>query len=341
MTPTALTCPGCDSALPGGASTCPECGEDLAPLLRLEMEPYLLYNQGLSLVQSGDLDGAVLKLRSAMAAMPAEPGPYVVLGKIYAQMGDWAQARRWWEAALRRWPGDPAAQQGLQALEAHRTAAEVAARKESVHQRRRRWLSSAAYFATGGLLVAFLIVARDSFRGSPQSPPATPAALAAASTQTITATFAPSPVLGLPTVTSVPTQTQPPPTPTATPTASPSPAPGLASQVESAIRSHPLLAGPEIRVEQQGNAVLLQGEVPSIVLKSLLEAVAEGVPKVDLVDTSGLRVVHKVKPGDTLSHISLQMYGQTTLWPLIANANELANPHRIYPGQRLIIPPPR
>jgi nucleoid-associated protein YgaU len=51
-------------------------------------------------------------------------------------------------------------------------------------------------------------------------------------------------------------------------------------------------------------------------------------------------VVYRVKSGDTLSEIALRMYGQASLWLPIMRANDLANPNRIYPEQRLVIPPP-
>jgi nucleoid-associated protein YgaU len=110
--------------------------------------------------------------------------------------------------------------------------------------------------------------------------------------------------------------------------------------VVSAIQAHPRLAGAQISVAQQGSAILLQGEVPSIALKYLLEALAKAVPGVALVDVSGVRVVYRVRSGDTLSEIALRMYGQASWWLPIMQANDLANPNRIYPAQRLVIPPP-
>jgi hypothetical protein len=50
---------------------------------------------------------------------------------------------------------------------------------------------------------------------------------------------------------------------------------------------------------------------------------------------------YTVQPGDTLSVIARQVYGQSTLWRLIfeANRDTLSEPGRIYPGQVLKIPP--
>jgi N-acetyl-anhydromuramyl-L-alanine amidase AmpD/LysM repeat protein len=50
---------------------------------------------------------------------------------------------------------------------------------------------------------------------------------------------------------------------------------------------------------------------------------------------------YTVQPGDTLSSIAKQMYGKSSLWPLIFEANRqtLSDPRLIRPGQVLIIPP--
>lgn len=50
---------------------------------------------------------------------------------------------------------------------------------------------------------------------------------------------------------------------------------------------------------------------------------------------------YTVQPGDSLSRISLQVYGTASLWPIIfeANRNILNDPSRIRPGQVLIVPP--
>jgi hypothetical protein len=50
---------------------------------------------------------------------------------------------------------------------------------------------------------------------------------------------------------------------------------------------------------------------------------------------------YTVQPGDTLSVIARQMYGQSSLWPIIFEANRdiLSDPGRIHPGQILKIPP--
>lgn len=50
---------------------------------------------------------------------------------------------------------------------------------------------------------------------------------------------------------------------------------------------------------------------------------------------------HVVQPGDTLSAIAKRAYGDANKYPVIFEANKpmLSDPNKIYPGQRLRIPP--
>ena len=50
---------------------------------------------------------------------------------------------------------------------------------------------------------------------------------------------------------------------------------------------------------------------------------------------------YEVKPGDSLSKIAKQEYGDANKWPQIFEANKdiLKDPNKIYPGQKLKIPP--
>ena len=47
---------------------------------------------------------------------------------------------------------------------------------------------------------------------------------------------------------------------------------------------------------------------------------------------------YTVQQGDTLFSIAQQAYGDGNQWPVIAKANNIANPNLIYPGQVLYIP---
>ncbi len=51
--------------------------------------------------------------------------------------------------------------------------------------------------------------------------------------------------------------------------------------------------------------------------------------------------IHEVKSGDSLSKIAKQEYGDASKWTLIFEANKdiLKDPNKIFPGQKLKIPP--
>jgi hypothetical protein len=56
---------------------------------------------------------------------------------------------------------------------------------------------------------------------------------------------------------------------------------------------------------------------------------------------AGARRVHVVDPGDTIDLIASKAFGEPTNWRLLAEANNLDDPRRLRPGQRLVIPAER
>jgi len=51
--------------------------------------------------------------------------------------------------------------------------------------------------------------------------------------------------------------------------------------------------------------------------------------------------VYEVEPDDSLSKIAKNEYGDASKWPQIfeANKDQLKDPNKIFPGQKLTIPP--
>jgi nucleoid-associated protein YgaU len=49
---------------------------------------------------------------------------------------------------------------------------------------------------------------------------------------------------------------------------------------------------------------------------------------------------HEVRPGDTLTAIAARTLGDAALWPALyrANRDQIRDPARLYPGQKLAIP---
>ena len=52
--------------------------------------------------------------------------------------------------------------------------------------------------------------------------------------------------------------------------------------------------------------------------------------------------LHEVQPGESLAVIAGRELGDPRLWPVLyrANRDRIKDPTRIYPGQRISIPPP-
>jgi nucleoid-associated protein YgaU len=58
--------------------------------------------------------------------------------------------------------------------------------------------------------------------------------------------------------------------------------------------------------------------------------------------TSGSRegyAMHQVKEGETIDWIAFTEYGSSNAWRYLASANNLDDPSRLRPGQRLVVPP--
>ena len=55
--------------------------------------------------------------------------------------------------------------------------------------------------------------------------------------------------------------------------------------------------------------------------------------------SSDRTTLHRVVRGETIAHIAAEEYNDATQWRLIADANQLANPRLLTPGQVLVIPP--
>ncbi|WP_457631356.1 LysM peptidoglycan-binding domain-containing protein [Oceanithermus sp.] len=130
----------------------------------------------------------------------------------------------------------------------------------------------------------------------------------------------------------------------------------LAREALARIKADPDLAGNPIDVIQRGERIILRGAVDSEAEAARARELAEAVAGAGRVDAGGLQViagaaklnvtdddgdvVYTVQPGDTLSGIALRYYGSASrgAYMKIANANGLADPNKIYVGQKLKIP---
>ena len=62
-------------------------------------------------------------------------------------------------------------------------------------------------------------------------------------------------------------------------------------------------------------------------------------PPTNPTSTAEVQKVRVVRPGETVDSIAFEEYGDAARWRLIADHNDLDDPLRLRPGQRLAIPP--
>ncbi len=108
--------------------------------------------------------------------------------------------------------------------------------------------------------------------------------------------------------------------------------------------------GVDVSVEDE--TVTVKGEVDSLEIKNKILVAAgnvEGISDVNdelavnepvVVEVEPAKMFHVVKPGESLSAISKQVYGDPMQYNVIFEANKpmLEHPDKIYPGQVLVIP---
>ena len=174
MTTTQLTisCPVYHVPLSAGSTVCPDCGDNLAPLMRLQFAPYIAYNQGLALAEAGDRDGAILKMLEVVEELPDNPSGYIILGKLYAQCSNWDRARYWWEKALARWPEEESARRGLAVISNHEVSQNSVVNESQEHvlpSRRRPTLQSVWGFVLGGIVIGIVLISFNLFPPITQS----------------------------------------------------------------------------------------------------------------------------------------------------------------------------
>jgi nucleoid-associated protein YgaU len=103
----------------------------------------------------------------------------------------------------------------------------------------------------------------------------------------------------------------------------------------------------DLRVEYADGTATVHGTVPSQAdAEKVVLAVGntKGVAKVDsrlaVVEPAPQSTMYTVQPGDSLSKIAKEQYGDAMKYPIIFEANQpmLSDPDKIYPGQALRIP---
>lgn len=101
-----MDCPYCGGKVPSSTTICPDCSEDLAGLARLEYDAAINYNQALALAREGKLSEAGTRLEVVLELHNSFVPAQVLLAKVYARQGRWAEARASIERAVELAPED-------------------------------------------------------------------------------------------------------------------------------------------------------------------------------------------------------------------------------------------
>lgn len=91
-----IVCPKCGEINADDSVNCFNCGADLTPLIRLRERYKLYYNKGLELAKNGKFHEAIQSLIMSASLNPRQEQSYIVLGKLFAQRGDYESAKHYW-----------------------------------------------------------------------------------------------------------------------------------------------------------------------------------------------------------------------------------------------------
>jgi tetratricopeptide (TPR) repeat protein len=131
-----LTCPYCGGIVPANTTTiCPDCHEDLSPLIHLESGHLIRYNEGLALAREGRLEEAKACLAAALAHKESFAPAHILLAKIHAKEQRWPEAQASIKRALELAPEDERAR--LLAEEIQKAAQEAEIRRQEIARVRR------------------------------------------------------------------------------------------------------------------------------------------------------------------------------------------------------------
>ena len=94
-----MKCPNCGAKI-NKEDICPECGIKLAPYIRAESLSAHYYNKGLEMAADRDLSGAINILRKSISFNKKNINARNLLGLVYFEMGDAANALTQWVVSI-------------------------------------------------------------------------------------------------------------------------------------------------------------------------------------------------------------------------------------------------
>jgi tetratricopeptide (TPR) repeat protein len=96
-----MQCPYCQTENRDDREACYHCGKDVSMLRLIVNKAKHHYNQALEHAERGRNDEAITELKNALDLDSSMVAAYVVLGTLYAQKEQFAEARQAWEQALK------------------------------------------------------------------------------------------------------------------------------------------------------------------------------------------------------------------------------------------------
>jgi LysM repeat protein len=326
-----ITCPICKVRLPADGTVCPDCGQDLAVLVRETRRVDILFNEGLAAAKAGDAATSIRRLEDALTLAPQRIDVLDLLARLYLRSGLRSDALAAWKRLLQIAPDNAAAKQAVQDLEAAlgRAQKDALTRTRKDQRRRRRdmiMVAAGTSLAVGALVASAVALLR------PTAPPAAqPAAAMAPPTATTTPSPTsppPSPTAIPPTATALPTVT---PLPTATTPPTATPFPDYTMKVRDVLAAFAINS---LDVAQDGEYVIVRGEVASLADKDNAESAARAAyPK--LVSDLLIAKTYEVQPGDTFYKIARRVNRDAKA---IAATNKMRLDAVLPVGKRLLIP---
>jgi tetratricopeptide (TPR) repeat protein len=316
----------------------------------LDELPTIYFNAALDLIRDRQLNPARDKLLAALALAPGMVDGHVVLGKVYAQLGQYHQAIGCWQRALELHPENAAALAAIaKARELMRKQASGATFRHLITV-----LVVAAIFLAGfsvtylqrsisgrsepsaverieGALENNPLLGGLKFKAVKQGDSIRLLGTVETPLQRETAHALASAALGGQMVDISQLQV-----------AHPDP---IAESVNNLLRLSPDAAFQKVSATESNGTVYLAGAVPSDESKQWLVGMAQALIGVHRVEAGDLRVAssgeYLVRPGDTLWDLARRFYGSGLEWVRIANANPLVrkDPDHIPVGMRLSMPP--
>lgn len=106
--------PNCGYKNEVDATVCTNCGEDLSSFSNLYFLPSFHFNKGLQAAQNINFDEAIKELQIATTLDKGDVDSLILLGKVYAQKGDYENAINCWQNVLEIRPSNEDAQKAIE-----------------------------------------------------------------------------------------------------------------------------------------------------------------------------------------------------------------------------------